>query len=185
MIFGTRTKITIQISIYDDQIYVYNDASFPKELVGINLYEKHTSKPYNPLIANVFFLAGFIESWGRGFEKTKEECEKTKTPLPEIKISRGGVMIHCTPSENYLKVLGKLGKNQNDTLNGTLNDTLNGTLKLIIEELKINNKITQTELSEKTSIPLRTLKRYIDILKENGYIERVGSKKAGYWKILK
>ena len=59
--------------------------------VGINLYEKHTSKPYNPLIANVFFLAGFIESWGRGFEKIKEECEKTKTPLPEIKISSGGV----------------------------------------------------------------------------------------------
>lgn len=28
---------TIQVSIYDDQIYVYNDASFPKELVGINL----------------------------------------------------------------------------------------------------------------------------------------------------
>ena len=96
---------TIQVSIYDDQIYVYNDASFPKELVGINLYEKHTSKPYNPLIANVFFLAGFIESWGRGFEKIKEECEKTKTPLPEIKITSGGVMLHCTPSENYLKVL--------------------------------------------------------------------------------
>lgn len=122
-------------------------------------------------------MAGFIESWGRGFEKIKEECEKTKTPLPEIKISSGGVMIHCTPSENYLKVLGKLGKNQNDTLNGTL--------KLIIEELKSNNKITQIELSQKTNIPLRTLKRYIDILKENGYIERVGSKKAGYWKILK
>ena len=30
---------------------------------------KHASKPYNPAIANAFYLAGFIESWGRGIEK--------------------------------------------------------------------------------------------------------------------
>ncbi len=41
------------------------------------------------------------------------------------------------------------------------------------------------ELSEKTGIPLRTIKRNIDRLKKYGYIEREGSKKAGYWKILK
>ena len=27
---------------------------------------KHASSPYNPNIAHVFYLAGFIESWGRG-----------------------------------------------------------------------------------------------------------------------
>ena len=129
------------------------------------------------MIANVFFLAGFIESWGRGFEKIKEECEKTKTPLPEIKISSGGVMIHCTPSENYMKVLKKLKKNGNDTLNDTL--------KIILKVIKSNNKITQMNISEETGLSIITVKRSIDSLKSLGYIERVGSKKAGYWKILK
>jgi len=30
---------------------------------------KHPSKPFNPLLANAFFRAGYIESWGRGIEK--------------------------------------------------------------------------------------------------------------------
>ena len=172
---------TIQVSIYDDQIYVYNDASFPKELVGINLYEKHTSKPYNPLIANVFFLAGFIESWGRGFEKIKEECEKTKTPLPEIKISSGGVMIHCTPSENYLKVLKKLKKNGNDNISDKINDKI----KMVIDEINKNPRITIPELSHLTCISSATISRYLKLLQQNQIIERVGSNKTGYWRVLK
>ena len=45
----------VQISIYDDKIYVWNDGKFPEELALQNLFEKHYSKPYNPLIAQTFF----------------------------------------------------------------------------------------------------------------------------------
>src|SRR3990167_8721770 len=38
-------------------------------IVDVNL--KKEKKPYNPLIANVFFRTGLIESWGRGIEKIK------------------------------------------------------------------------------------------------------------------
>ena len=178
---------TIQVSIYDDQIYVYNDASFPNELVGTDLYDKHTSKPYNPLIAKVFFLAGFIESWGRGFEKIKEECEKTKTPLPEIKVSSGGVMIHCTPSENYLKVLGKLKNGGNDGGNGGNggNITLSDNERHIIQVLKENNEISQKEISLITKIPLRTVQRTISNLIAIGYIERKGTTRKSKWIINK
>ena len=65
------------------------------------------------------------------------------------------------------------------------NGTLNGTLNLILNELKNKNNITQKELSEKTGMSLRTIKRNIKELKEKGYIEREGSKKTGHWKILK
>ena len=34
-----------------------------------SLLIKYPSRPFNPNIANVFYLAGFIESWGRGIEK--------------------------------------------------------------------------------------------------------------------
>lgn len=65
------------------------------------------------------------------------------------------------------------------------NGTLNGTLNLILNEIKDKNSVTQKELSDKTGMSLRTIKRNIDMLKEKGYIEREGSKKTGYWKILK
>ena len=45
----------IQISIYDDKIYVWNDAIFPEELKNKNLFEKNYSKPYNPLM-EIFYL---------------------------------------------------------------------------------------------------------------------------------
>lgn len=32
-------------------------------------------------------------SWGRGFEKIKNECKKYNTPIPEIDIKTSGVMI--------------------------------------------------------------------------------------------
>ena len=34
-----------------------------------NVFQVGTMKSGNPNIANVFYLAGFIESWGRGIEK--------------------------------------------------------------------------------------------------------------------
>lgn len=66
-------------------------------------------------------------------------------------------------------------------VNDTLNDALNGTLN----ELKNDKNITQKELVEKTGMSLRTIKRNIKKLKEKGYIERIGSKKIGYWKVIK
>ncbi|WP_276798466.1 ATP-binding protein [Fusobacterium gonidiaformans] len=41
------------------------------------------SKPFNPNIANGFFRAGFIETWGRGIEKICEACNNygIKTPV--------------------------------------------------------------------------------------------------------
>ena len=39
---------------------------------------KHPSKLYNPNIAYVFYLAGFIGSWCRGIEKIFESCMANK-----------------------------------------------------------------------------------------------------------
>lgn len=43
---------------------------------------KHTSNPFNLNIAHIFYLAGFIESWGRGIEKICSACEKDGVPQP-------------------------------------------------------------------------------------------------------
>ena len=57
----------------------------------------------------------------------------------------------------------------------------NGTLKIVFEKISNKNNITQKEISEETGILLRTVKKNIEILKENGYIERIGARKNGYW----
>ncbi len=54
-----QSSIPIQISVYDDKLYVANIGSLPENWTLDNLMKKHASKPYNPDIANVFCLAGF------------------------------------------------------------------------------------------------------------------------------
>ena len=64
----------------------------PKELTPAALLQKHSSYPRNHNIANVFYKAGFVESWGRGFKKIAEEFERASLPLPTIEENGGGVM---------------------------------------------------------------------------------------------
>ena len=96
----------IQISVYEDKIYIWNDGEMPSELDSTEkLFEKHSSKPYNPKLANVFFKSGLIEAWGRGFDKIKEACAKYDGRLPEYNISVSGIMVLCKVCDKYLELL--------------------------------------------------------------------------------
>ena len=96
----------IQISVYEDKIYIWNDGEMPSELDSTEkLFEKHSSKPYNPRLANVFFKSGMIEAWGRGFDKIKEACAKYDGRLPEYNISVSGIMVLCKVCDKYLELL--------------------------------------------------------------------------------
>lgn len=68
--------VPIQISVYKDKIYIANCGKLPDNWTAENLLRKHASRPYNPNIANTFYLAGLIESWGRGIEKICEAWRK-------------------------------------------------------------------------------------------------------------
>ena len=56
-------KRQIQISVYEDKIYIWNDGEMPPNLDSTDkLFMKHSSKPFNPKLANVFFKSGMIEA---------------------------------------------------------------------------------------------------------------------------
>lgn len=171
-------KKIIQISIYDDKMYGWNDGKFPDEIAKQDLFKKHYSKPYNPLIAQTFFKAGFIESWGRGFEKIRKECEEYGSPLPEVEIKNSGVMVKCVPSKIYMELLDKM-KSKNDPINITETEIK------IIELVKQNNQITRMELANTLKVNESTIKRTINKLKNKGILKRIGANKNGHWEIIK
>ena len=175
----------IQISIYDDKMYVWNDGKFPDEIAKQDLFKKHYSKPYNPLIAQTFFKAGFIESWGRGFEKIRKECEEYGAPLPKVEIKSSGVMVKCVPSKVYMELLDKM-KGKNDPVNDPVNAPVNldEIERKILEIIKDNASITRKELSRLLDLSEATIKRKLSNLKQHNVIERVGSDKKGSWRIL-
>ncbi|MCK5347095.1 MAG: hypothetical protein KAR20_26985, partial [Candidatus Heimdallarchaeota archaeon] len=75
----------IQISVYEDKLMIWNEGRLPDDLSIEDLKVKHTSRPYNPILAGVFFKGGLIEAWGRGTLKIIDECKKAGLPEPEFK----------------------------------------------------------------------------------------------------
>ncbi|MCL2250002.1 MAG: winged helix-turn-helix transcriptional regulator, partial [Oscillospiraceae bacterium] len=182
----------IQISVYEDKIYIWNDGTMPDELSSTELlFEKHSSKPPNPKLAGVFFKSGMIEAWGRSFEKIQAECEKVDTPLPEFKISASGVMVLCKPSEKYLELLhgGSVAGNEitaptNAPINEPINAPVNETARTIIAIIANNPTITYDEIAEAMQLNRSTIQRNVRTLKDSNLLERVGSNKNGYWKVI-
>ena len=76
--------VPIQIRVYSDRIRIWNEGQLPENWTVKNLWEEHSSRPYNPDIANAFFRSGYVESWGRGIEKITEQCVTAGLPVPSI-----------------------------------------------------------------------------------------------------
>ena len=90
---------TIQISVYDDKLMIWNAGQLPPDWKAEDLLEKHESKPFNPDVAHAFFRAGLVESWGRGLELILADCRRAGVPAPELRFKRAGfwVVFHFPP----------------------------------------------------------------------------------------
>jgi ATP-dependent DNA helicase RecG len=81
--------IPIQISIYDDKLMIWNPGQLPHDWTAAHFTAKHASAPHNPDIANVFFRAALLESWGRGIDLIRDACRRHGFPKPEFRWDSG------------------------------------------------------------------------------------------------
>ena len=162
----------IQIRVMDDAITISNSCILPEGWTVNTLMQPHESKPYNPDIAKVFYLAGYIENWGQGIQKICDECRGIGADLPVYELIGTTLRIRFKALENALINESKTSKSQNDVLADT-----------VAEPLKKNPKITQKELVEQFDISRRTLQRKLNELKEKGKIIRKGGMRYGYWEV--
>ena len=142
------------------------------------LTEPHSSNPYNPDIANVFYRAGYIEHWGRGIQKICDACKELGADPPEYELIGHDLRVHFKALQSALIKDSNDPKDRPDTLGDTLNDTLADT---IISLLQKNPKITQEEIAKASKASIPTIKRAMKILSDTGRINRIGGKRYGYW----
>ena len=65
------------------------------------------------------------------------------------------------------------------------NIRLNETQKNVLAEIRNNPNVTKEEISRLIGKGKTAVDNAVAALKENGFIERCGSKKNGFWKVLK
>ncbi len=168
--------VPIQISVYEDKMYIANCGQLPDNWTVENLLVKHASRPFNPNIANVFYLAGFIESWGRGIEKICEACKADDLPVPEFTVNPSDIMVKFTAPED--RVVHGPGK-----VTDGVTDEVTDAERRILDKLRIDPGYSYVMIAENLGISKKTVAAHIKSLKEKGVIERVGNNKTGHWKI--
>lgn len=101
----------IQIRVYKDKIMIWNEGTLPEDWTINNLLKEHSSRPFNPDIANAFFRSGYIESWGRGISKMTELCVAKGLPKPSYLVEGSDFWVIFRKDIYYTEHLQSLGLN--------------------------------------------------------------------------
>lgn len=161
----------IQIRIYDDKIWIWNPGKLPPELSIDDLKKEHSSYPRNPLIANAFYLAGFIEKWGSGTKRIVDLCKEHGLPEPEYKEEQGGFSVWLYKDIYTEENLRKMGLNERQ-------------IKAVMY-VKERGKITNKEYQKLTGVSKPTATRDLDELTKKSILEQFGVTGKGTFYKLK
>lgn len=177
-------NIPIQIRIEEDVMYISNSSMLPFGWTAETLMHSHSSKPFNPDIARVFYRAGYIESWGRGIQKICDACKTLGAGEPEYIVHGGDIMLKFNALQSAKVSESIATKNQDVTKNVTKNVSKNVTKETeILALLREDASMTTTEMAQKLSVNRRTVQRELEKLKKKNCIERKGGRRYGYWEI--
>ena len=192
-----RNPKSNEVAIYKDRVEIFNPGEFPEGYKPEDFIEGEGSIPRNPLIANTLYLSKDIEKWGSGFRRITEACKEYNVKV-KFEIRKNGFMVifHRKTDEELYNLTQS---EKNDAKNVALNEenvALNVALQLkekypelrkvyidIIEKITKNKYITQEQIASELDKTRNSIYRNIKTLKDMGILERLGSKKNGYWKI--
>ena len=150
-----------------------NNVSIKKMMEGY-------SKPRNPAIANAFAYMKIIEKWGTGIPRIFRECREYGLPDPELIDFDGDFRVNM-----YRKSL--IDKKQVTEVTEKVTEVTEKVTDIeakILELISDNPAITTSKLADMLSVTRKTISTHIKIMKKNNVIERIGSDRKGYWKIL-
>ena len=170
------TGVHIQMRVYNDRIELWNQGRLPEELTPEKLLERHSSYPRNKNIAEVFYRAGFIESWGRGIRKIVDGVKNAGLAEPKIEDAEGGVRI---------TIFRKNGIHKGEQVHQSSPKSSPMSPKdTIVAMIQQNPKVTIAKMAERLDIGARAVKKHIAALEDAKIIDRFGSPRTGHWVIL-
>lgn len=170
----------IQIRIEEEQIIISNRCILPEGWTAETLMQPHDSIPYNPDIANVFYRAGYIETWGQGIQKICDECKALGAELPKYEIIGTGLRVYFPALKSALIDQPK-PPNRHDVGKDVGLEV--GLAEKIIDLILKDSEIKMSEMAEKLDVTTRTVEREMKKLRESGRVVRVGGKRYGHWEI--
>ena len=163
-----------QYSIFRSYVKIYNPGPIIRDIDPKRFAAGEIgSKIRNPLIASVLYKNGYIESFGTGFDRTFSLCADNHIEY-EYDNNEFGFTFIFRRDPLFLQ----------DRISDHVRNRKNDLDRQIISEIRKNRYITIPELSERLGKSEPTIYRHIEKLTEEKVLNRVGSRKTGYWDII-
>ena len=166
-IYGNEPMMTV----YSDRIEILSRGTLGNDQTMEGFFEGE-SKPVNKELSDIFLQLHISERTGRGVPVITEAYGKDAFDFREnsIVVTLPFQRINAVVRDNPAHKVG--------------DKNLNKTQNRIISEIRNNPNVTQPQLMQKLGLGRTAIQNNISYLRKKGYIERVGSNKTGYWKVL-
>lgn len=172
----------ISLAIFDDRLEIWNSGALPACISLEDLRHKHDSIPRNKLIANAFYVRGFIEKWGSGTNKIIDLCKENDIPEPEFAERTGGLVVTFEFKE-------PIGATAEKIYHFPLHNELNLRQKIVLEYVKKLKKANTQQIfeylssSSEETVVRKTIVRDLNYLKSLGLIKSEGQTRKLVWTV--
>lgn len=164
----------VMIEIYDNRVEISNPGGLPSGLESKDFGTRSVVR--NPVVASLLNRADYIEQIGTGINRIKNAIKNH---------GKGEVSFNYN---NFFTVTftrtKRVGNRVGDKVGNRVGKDLNKNQKLILKSMMENVHISAKDLSEIVNISQRKVEENISKLKKKGVLQRIGSPRSGYWKVM-
>lgn len=156
--------------------YVLEKINMGMQIKGIyrqDVYELPINS-VRELIANAFAYMKIIEKWGTGIPRILRKCKEYGLKKPELIDFDGDFRVNMYRRE----AKSKTTQTTTQTIKLTKND------HKILYVIQNNPKLTQKEIAMELGWTVDRVKYYLNKMKKQEAIRRIGSSHKGYWELL-
>ena len=180
----------IQVAIFDDRLEVTSPGML-LNTVSIKKMIEGYSRLRNPAIANAFAYMKIIEKWGTGIPRILRECKEYGLKKPELIDFDGDFRVNMYRREEKSKTTQTTTQITTQTTTQTTTQiTTQTTIKLTkndhenLQVIQNNPALSQKEIAMELGWTVDRVKYYLNKMKKQEAIRRIGSSHKGYWELL-
>lgn len=160
----------IEIGIHPGKIEIYNPGAFPDDLTPFDFINKNMpSIKRNKLILDVLFRSKDVEKAGTGFQRVNEICNANGITWNYRKEAYGFFFEFVRP---------------NIYMNIPVKEKLTQQEEIVFNAIASDKNLTKKDIAQRMDKSERTIQRIISSLTSKGLIERVGTNRDGFWKVV-
>lgn len=172
----------IQVALFDDRLEVTSPGMLLNG-VSVKKMKEGYSKPRNRAIAYAFAYMKIIEKWGSGIPRMLRECGEYGLPEPEFIDFDGDFRVNMY-RQNPSEFGGNGITTQTTQTTQTGNFSFTNEDKTILALVYRQPEMTQKELAMELGWTVDRVKYYLNKMKKQQIIKRVGSSHHGHWEFM-